>query len=327
MKKALKYTLATLAAASLVAPVYAFNGVNVNNFAFSAAATYTEASNNGLHMGNSVLSGTAGAPITLRPIFLEPDHEWDYTLGLTYRLPNSDTRFFLDYDHYRGSEDRRAFGINALLQAPSVHTDGYVKHKDHNFKLGLKRTLEFGSQFEMVYGAGFEWAKVERNFTVSAVDAGGTHHRASYDEAEGWGPYVDVLGRAYPFNNNRCWSVFAHAGLGLLYADNSPYVDYIEDGVRPATGLNIQPEETTSIITHVEADLGVEWNRVMRADFADMRLGMRLGLKYLNYINAFKNGNLYQWPASGLHANLNTSPDDYGRMGAFLQFTLGGANS
>ena len=343
MKRALKYTLSALAAAVVAAPAMA---TVLDNTAVYVAGTLTEASGNGLHITDQRVGGPdpVNGGTAWRPIMLDPDHEWDFYAGFSYRIGGNNTRFFFEYDHFKGDESREVggTGVSAIasgLQASGVTVTANVQHKERDVKFGLRHTLDFGPKFETVLGAGLEYSKVQRTFYSMALWNGPNIRNSNlFNETEGWGPFVEAKGRAYPLGNeSRNWSFWARGALALLYADHTGTFEIREVGPGNPPELHgaftYFPEDTKSIITRVEADLGIEWNRVMRADFNDLLLGVKVGVRYHNMINAFKNGNLMQIPSTGaagggaLANSLNTSPNDYGRMGPFLEFKLGGANA
>lgn len=329
MKRALKFSLAALAAAAVAAPAQASV---IDKLAVKAAATYTEASGNSLNFANVLVAGVAGNGVW-RPVFVEPDHEWDYSLGLSYRIAGHNTRFFVDYDHFRGEETREigGNGVQALGQANAAGTvvTSAVEHKERDFKVGFVHTLHFGPKFETDLSGAIEYAKMQRTVDNQHRVGVAVQYQEIFNETEGWGPFMAATGRVYPWGDqNRCWSFWARAGVGLLYSDHT-FTHRLQDNAIPPVfnDSSMNPEDTKSIVTRVEADLGVEWNRVMRADFSDLQLGVRLGVRYHNVNNAFKNGNLLQIPAANALVNINSSPDDYGRMGPFLEFKIGGANA
>ena len=52
--------------------------------------------------------------------------------------------------------------------------------------------------------------------------------------------------------------------------------------------------------------MGIEYNRLMRSDVANLALGVRVGLKYLNYVNILKGGNFF---SDNLYAGLGAYVD------------------
>ncbi|HET9843376.1 MAG TPA: hypothetical protein VFP93_01795, partial [Gammaproteobacteria bacterium] len=281
MKKALKYTLSALAAAMIAAPAQANPWNFINELTFKAALTYTEAS------GNTANYAYTGFPQTWRPLFVEPDHEWDYALGLEWRIPGSNTHVFFDFEHFRDDASETAVGAGTFgaLPVAGATAFGSLEHREKDFKLGLRHTLEFGPHFDLALGAAIDAAKIERRFNEIGTDpVVGVGTRFTHEETDAIGPFFDVTGRAYPWGQGRygnCWSLWARAGFGLLYAEH----DYTLTTAVPGLVLpSFDPEDTNSIITKVEADFGVEFGRVLRLDFINMSLAARLGVKYINYI-------------------------------------------
>lgn len=342
MKRALKLTLSALAAAVIAAPASASV---IDNLAVTGALTYTEASGNGLHFAHYLTAQNVGQQ--WRPVFVEPDHEFDYSASLSYRIDGHNTRVFFAYDHFKDDESRfiSGSGVAALnQQAPNngnvLEAESNVQHKERDFKIGLRHTLNFGPKFETDLAGGLEWNKVQRTQDIQArFYVGAVRNVRSlevFNESEGWGPFVEGTGRAYPWGDaNRCWSFWMRGGFALLYADHTTTITSLQSqGGGVATFLNgnsLIPEDTKSILVKVEADMGVEWNRVMRADFNDLMLGIKLGVRYHNTASAFKNTNtlLFTGAAGGLNRqqDVDTRDNDFGRMGPFLEFKLGGANS
>src|SRR5690606_22822475 len=140
-------------------------------------------------------------------------------------------------------------------------------HKERDFKFGLRHTLEFGPKFETDLGAYLEYAKVERRFQEFNYAGGATRYRTSLDEGEGWGPFLDATGRVFPWGEqNRCWSLWARGGFGLLYTEHK-FDQYVTaDTGNPFIEQGFRPEETNAITTKIEADMGIEYGRLMRSD-------------------------------------------------------------
>jgi len=102
-----------------------------------------------------------------------------------------------------------------------------------------------------------------------------------------------------------CFSFYANAGTGLLYADSK----YNISGPLRTD----EPDGTSVIILKYAADLGLEFNKIINN--SDWRFKMRIGPTYVNYINAFKNG------------NISSAAFDFGRFGVALGFSLGGIDA
>jgi hypothetical protein len=296
MRKILNITLSTLALAAISSSALA-NGLE--RTAVTAAGTYTKPSGHDLNFVNEAL-GTNYS----RPLVINPEFHWDYNFGMTHRLADSNTRLVLNYDHFN-NDNRRTFNT----------TEGYVKHKDRDFKVGVNHTLEFGPKFDLVLGGAFEYAKIQRNFNIDT----GVNNTKTFNEAKGWGPYVSLLARGFPMSKSCGMSLYGNAGIGVLYAQNK-----FNQQVRNAAGAlqagSFDPQNTKGALAKVDAGFGVEYQRTMRSDMANLLLGVRLGVKYNNYLNGLRNN----VDSNDAYAS---NQRDYGRIGPFLEFKLGGADA
>ena len=323
MDKAITIALSSLIAVGLSAPVAAHNWFD--QLAVKAAATYTKPTNNGLDFG-FLRTGN----FSYRPFFVEPSHEFDFAWGLEFRTNHDgDTRAFLEYDHYNHSKQRAASGLILLGSGPEADSTvtGDVSHDEHSIKFGARHTLHFGPYFDTVLGGFFEYANVEKTWKRAYAAPGGAIQVFDFseDQMRGWGPGIDALGRAFPFGNeNHNWSLFAAGSFSLLWADHEYHYASSPNQQEEQDALALDPEDTKSRVSKMETSLGVEYSRLFTSDVASVVLGARLGVKYLGYFNAFKGGN-HDSVVSGA---VQFSRDyDYGRMGPFLEFRLGGAHS
>ncbi|MFO1259250.1 MAG: Lpg1974 family pore-forming outer membrane protein [Gammaproteobacteria bacterium] len=327
MKKVLSITASTLiVAGSVSAPAQAedvFSRLSVR-----AAGHYDQATNErgAFATRNTVVAAPGAVGETF---FVEPDYEWDYTLGLEYMLPNSDNSSLLfDYDHYNASDNKRVTGpaagagqlasvLNAGIPNP-LQVDGDLNVKDHTFRLGARRVLDFGDRFDVQLGGYGEYSKVERHHTIIEVAAAGASrsYRAN-DESNGWGPSFDMYGRWYPMGRHSCYSVLAGVEAAFLYGDSVHNVRVTDEtGAFPA-GANTLNNENRADLNHVFTRLGSTVALTYARPVNDSwKFGLRAGARWINYANAFKN-------ASGLSAGRT----DYGRWGPFLEVRVGGVDS
>lgn len=345
MKKALKVTFGAVLAASMALPAFAGTNDFLGRTAVSVAATYTEASNNGVSMGD-VFTVIPGAGVAFpegarRAFFIEPEHEFNFNAGITHRLLNNDSRLFLTYDHFRDDKERDASGIRNLGLAPAapVTSQGYgeVRHREHELRGGINHTLHFGRCFDFDIAAFFEYAKLERKMIEhTTLSNGNRHYRQTEDEMRGYGPGIGAMGHARPLREYPNVGFFAGATMSLLYSDHEydQYMNSSSPGA-PVPLLNYQfhPEDSKSIVTKVDAQFGIEYRRKVTTDITSMMVAFELGMRYMNMMNALRTGNTSYEPTvlnnavASSFAQYTGAAFDYGRMGPFFRFTIGGANS
>ncbi len=329
MKQALKYTLAALAASAVAAPAFAGHTSNIlSNLAVSGTVTYSEVNSDGNHFADQLLATNA-----FRPSYVEHDYETDYGVGLTYRIGNSNTRLYVEYDHFDSNDNRQVQNYASLARAATIVnvTDAVSEIETDSLKFGFRHTLDFGHHFDLDLGAGLEYANLERRLNIRRVEANGTQvfQAERYNETEGFGAYMDAKGRAFPFGGKyHCWSLFGQAGVGLLFADVRDFYKTTDNNGAPVSGW-FDAESRDSTIAKLDASMGVEFNRVMHSDLGGVHVSVKGGVQFTNYINAFQNGALFQSTgANGVgNGSTNTSSDDFSRFGPFLTLTVGGANS
>lgn len=336
MKNALKITFGTMLAASTVASVSAHEGSFLHRTAVYVSGAYATSTANGLSMGDQFL-GDLGNGATdffaAQPKFFDMDADWEYGLGLTYHAPNSNTRFFLHFDHFQDDKDESFVGgsiIRNLGITASVHAAGaHVEHHANAFKIGFNHMFHQSKQFHINMGAYFEWDKARRLLNESVLLNNALFSRTTDQEFEGWGPGIGLLARAIPFASNPSWGVFASAHTALLYGDNE--YEQVLNRNNPGTPILYQysPENSKSIVNKFEIDLGVDYGRIFRTDAGRFLIDLAVGVKYMNMVNVFKNGNTAfnsfgaDW---GMAVNTGT-PNDWGRVGPFIKFKIGGANA
>lgn len=315
IKKVLSITASTLiVAGSVSAPAQAddvFSRVSVR-----AAAHYDQPSNERAAYATRATAGTVAG----ETFFVEPDYEWDYSLGLEYMLPNSDNSSLLfDYDHYNNSKSENKTGVLSSvlpaggLAAGASSRTGSLELKDHSFRLGARRVLGFGDRFDVQLGGYAEYAKVERNYTITEVAGANAVTAISNDEANGWGPSFDMYGRWYPMGRHSCFSLLAGVEAAFLYGDSS----FSARQVNQAGALVGDNDSNRSDLNHVFTRLGgtvaLAYARPVNDSF---KFGLKVGGRWMNYTNAFKGA-----------SDLSSGRTDYGRWGPFLEVSVGGVDS
>lgn len=339
MKTAIKVTLGTMLVASLAATAAQANPWN--RMAVTGTVTYTEASNNGASMGDllTVANANEGGR---RAFMVEPETQFDYGVGLSYRMggsnPSPDTRLYLDYDHFRDSKDRQAVGLRNLGLAPTVagttDNNADLRHRAHQFRAGVTQTLHFGPKLDVALNGFVDYTKLERKFNEVARHLVTTNTRSTENELRGFGPGFGAMARGTPLNTCPEFGVFGGMNATLLYADqefNQELFTSVGAAV-PALVYQYNPEDSRSIVAKLDAELGVDYRRVINSDMARVLFHAALGVRYMNAVNAFKNGNTAWNPAelNGVVQNFaqhTGGSNDFGRMGPFLRFTLGGADA
>lgn len=336
MKTAIKVTLGTMLVASLAATAAQANPWN--RMAVTGTVTYTEASNNGASFGD--LPTTAGGGEGgRRAFFIEPETQFDYGLGLSYRMggsnPSPDTRLYLDYDHFRDSKDRQAAGLRNLGFAAAGANDanGDLRHRAHQFRAGVTQTLHFGPKLDVALNGFVDYTKLERKMEEVIRQAANVRARSTENELRGFGPGFGAMARGTPLNTCPEFGVFGGMNATLLYSDEEFAQSAFESvGGAPVNVIyQFNPEDSRSIVAKLDAELGVDYRRVINSDMARVLFHAALGVRYMNAVNAFKNGNTAWNPNDATGANNFarwTGPaQDFGRMGPFLRFTLGGADA
>lgn len=357
MKKVLGLTLGAGLAIAAV-PSYAMDDF-VENVGIYGAGLYTKPSNNGLDIGSyqNIPSGTgttATGAYTIDPfnraLLLSPKYKWDYSLGISYHIPCTDTRAYIEYDRFHDGQTRQAGGVDALNIGPSpansqtTFVSANVAEKAQAYRFGLTHVLPFGEQFFVDLAAYFEYNKLNRGFQESNLvtnvitGAFGTLYGEENNRVRGWGPGVGLRIAGIPFNCMRNFSIFAGTMVTVFYGTNS----YNSSQVESAAGVNtttllFQPETSHSLLTKVNLDLGMDWRQVLSFNGCKFESGLTFGLRYLNITNAFKNGNtaplVYRTNIAGVPFTLSPSTEvqgvgtDWGRVGPYLQVRLGGANA
>ncbi|MGE3320070.1 MAG: Lpg1974 family pore-forming outer membrane protein [Candidatus Berkiella sp.] len=331
MKKALQVTFGAVMAIGIVGAVSA-NDATIGRTALLLTGTYTKTAGDGLSYGDVLLapSGIGGDGFQ-RHVFVDPDWEFDFGVGLTHRFCGSNTRFFAYWDHFRADDDAATSGVRNLGFAPPPITNGKmeVEQKSDELRIGLSRGMHFGHYFTLDLGGFFEWDKVERNTNEYISQAGSPDRfRSTENEMQGFGPGVAVMARAFPSSDYRSFSVFMGAMTSLLYANN----EFDQSNFRGEDLFyHYQPDDSKSVVGKLDISFGIDYCNRVHTDSTGMTVGISLGMRYMNIFNAFKNGNT-AYNTAGDVANNNFAPytggsNDFGRIGPFLQVRVGGANA
>lgn len=341
MKNALKVTFGTMLAVSMVAPniAAAHEHFNTNHFAVWGDATYTKPSNNGLSVGDQLFanvggnSGGAGAfDGGRRHVFIQPDMEFDYALGISYRMPHTHTRLFFSYDHYDNDvDDQGDVDIRNLGIFPPAATQGIAQYDvhSHEFRLGAVHDLHFGDRFCLDLLAFFEYDKVRQTLNESIFQTGTVRARETEGKIQGFGPGVGFMTRWYAHSPH--WHVFAGANTTLIAGENHYSQTFFEDS---GNFYIYEPDESDSIVGKIDINFGLNYRCAFRHEMHGMVWDVSLGMRYMNMFNAFKNGNTAFNPNAGVNNTVVADfapnlgmPQDWGRYGPFLRFKIGGAHS
>lgn len=335
IKSALKVTVGTMLAAGVVAPTFASA---LHSMSISGSTTYTEASNNGLSFGDINTVPVAGQEGGRRALFVEPEHQHDWAMDLTFRS-GTDTRLFVSYDHFHDNKSRDASGVRNIGIAPAfgVTSNGYadVSHRAHELRFGGRHMLHFGPSFDLDLNGFFEYAKVERKTFERIQSNGVINIRNTEDEVRGYGPGFGARARAVPLHDNPCWGIFGGLNASLLYANHEFNQNFSLGTDFPAVmQYQFEPEDSKSIVGKIDASFGIDYNRMIKSDMTSIILNVAVGMRYMNMFNALTSGNT-AWndrDVIGLDDSsawaVNTGKTfDFGRMGPFLQVRLGGHNS
>ncbi|MFI4937614.1 MAG: Lpg1974 family pore-forming outer membrane protein [Candidatus Berkiellales bacterium] len=332
MKKALKVTFGTMLAASMASPTFANEYDVLQHLAVHVNGTYTKASENGLSYGDILQAPTqvGGGDGFRRQLFLHPDYEFDWGAGASYHIPRTFVRVFFHYDHFNdgnntgGSTDTRDLGLGA--PPPTSTAMASVHHTSNEFTLGIDRRINLGRRYHIDTAAFLEWDRIRRDMHEQNVNTAVFAFRDTENKMRGWGPGVGIKGHGLPFQCNN-FGIFASAMATLLYSTNT--FSQTEEG-NNLLRYSYDPEDTHSIITKFDINFGVDYESVFRIDAGKMQAGIALGMRFVNYVNAFKNGNTFfnpEFTPGGTWAANTGHPEDWGRWGPFLQFRIGGAHA
>lgn len=356
MKKVLALTLsagltAAVASTSVSAATY------LDNVGLYGTATYTRPSNNGLSIGqtaNVFPLLTAFYPFN-RSLFLAPEFGWDYAIGASYRIGCSDTRVFAEYDHFHTNDNRDVSGLDSILTTPIITgtaitqttlTSANMMETAHEWRLGFRQFVSVSSRFFVDFTGFFEYNRV--NLSVHEFDTlpNNITPLHAYLESNfkfyGWGPGAGFKLIGVPFGSCPTFKLFAGINTTLFYAKNS--TDFYSrreqfTGTPPVniTELSVYPENSHSILAKVDIKFGLDYQRMVCFLTGKHPAGISAGVRYMNIFNAFKNGNTSTLHTNQARNNAPTGPfeitqvsgvaNDWGRVGPYIQFRLGGCNA
>ena len=328
MKKALTVTLGTVLAANMAAAIAHDSTSFLDRTAVHVNGTYTRAMQNGLAYANVLQQPAPAGALSpnegmRRHLFVDQNNRWDWGAGLTHRFAHSPTRLFFHYDHFNDGTQTGGAGSVTVLGSEVVSASASVQDRSQEFMLGLDRQVHLGQQFSLDMAAFLGWDKVKQDFRITTT--GPAILVDTHNEMNGFGPGVGIKGRATPFAQCREIGFFMTAMTSLLYAKNQYTQARYDGGVLQ---YFYDPEDTRSMVGKLDMTFGVDYKSPtkFRLYRDQIGVGFSLGMRYLNYINAFKNGNSEVDPLVGLTLN-GGQPTDWGRIGPFLQVRLGGPNA
>jgi len=313
MKKALQAGFSAMLFAA-IAPAQAGIGDLFAHSALYATGTYSKPSENGLSFGNVVDANT------YTHVFVKPNYEFDYGLGAVYRLPQTQTHLFFDYDHYNNDKSESAENVTGLGFVGAATAK--VMHRNHASAFGFSHLLFTKSLWSLHVSSFFEWDRFRREFSETVEDG----IRLTEDKVRGYGPGFGALLHVQPFARCPNFGLFSGITAAWLYAHND-YRQFCGAAGNKIEMLQIS-ENTRSVFTKLKINFGVNYTGYLEVDGRNkLKMEVALGMRYMNAINVFKNGNTFFNEAGTNHA-LNTGrPEDFGRMGPYLQFQIGGAQS
>lgn len=338
MNKALKVTFGTVVAVSMMAAATAsaHEGDIAHRSAVYVSANNTKSTNNGLSVGEQLFVPPVGVlDNSSNHKFLDPESSWDWGVGFSYHIPHSQTRFFMHYDHYNdnNSNDDEVLVVRNFGDiSPEV---AGVQHRADEFRIGFNHMFRSTPRFSFNLGAFFEYDKVSRNINEIAADGGVVIGRDTYNQVKGWGPGVGVMTRATPSICHPSWGIFVGANTSMIYAENKYRQQAITNVAIPSTLVySYNPDESHSLVGKLDISFGIDYARILCSDMGKVMFDVALGMRYMNMFNVFKNGNT-AWSTSVYNAT-GFQPDfatylggsnDWGRMGPFIKFKIGGANA
>lgn len=334
MKKALKVTFGTMLAASMVSTAFAHEQA-FNHFAVWGAATYTKPTNNSVSVGDLLVASGGALDGARRHAFIEPENQFDYAFGITYRFPHHHTRLFFSYDHYDNREESGDINIRNLGFEPAqggvVSTAGLanVDMNNHELRGGAIHDLHFGDHFCLDLLAFLEYDKLRHtvNEFVQANPNFFVHTRETEQKFRGFGPGIGAVTRWYVVSPQ--YHVFAGINTSLLYGINNYNQTFNTENV--ANFYIYQPDDSKSLVQKLDINFGLNYHCAFKHEMHGAAFDIALGMRYMNMINVLKHGNvaynnLHATDNAGWPANIGMR-DDWGRWGPFLKFKIGGAHS
>jgi len=290
-----------------------------------------------------------------RWIFVDPSFEGDYALGLAYRFRGTNTRLFASYDHFNDSEGKDANSIRNLGYefggVPPVgggtvaDTRGFTeaRHRSDELRIGFVNHVPVHPRVTLDSSFFFEYDRVNRTIdeSIQGVDATGvvvaaqTAVRSTKNRVSGWGPGLSAATHIRPFNGHYLSPFGFFAGLKtiMIYTDND-FDQVYQSAQGPYYGYTA--DSTNSLVGKLDITFGVDMNGCVCSNLGGLPLNIALGMRYMNMFNVFKNGNAAfnpvevaaGAPAAAVFRSFAASSgpsNDWGRIGPFLQFRLGGS--
>lgn len=335
MKKVLGLMLgASLALAAV--PSYALDPF-MNNVGVYGTALYTKPSNNGLGMGTFTTGDARYLPV------LAPSYGWDFNFGISYHFPCTSTRLFFDYERYTDSDLRRVDGAFGFVTPPSGSEPAVVAdllETAQVFRLRIDHAISIGCQFFVNLSGFFEYNKLSRAYhewdSFTATGVLNQFYIETNNHVHGWGPGVGLDLSGKPWICNPAFTLFLKSRATVFYGENV----YTASGISsvPASGTYegayFEPESSHSLVAKFDIDLGIDYSRKLTLWGCPMQSGIAIGMRYINIVNAFKNGNIA--PLSyGINNPFNNVvnfpilgvPNDWGRLGPYIKIRVGGADA
>ena len=360
MKKVLVLTLSAGLASAVVTS--AVNASYLDNVGVYGSGTYTRPSNNGLSIGEiqTVNPALEFYPYD-RAVFLSPEFSWDYALGVSFRFPCTDTRLYAEYDYFNDTDHRVVSGLAKYdvfpIDPSNQNAVGSLAHANvmetsREWRLGVRHFVHFGPRFMVDLSSFFEYDRINislhqwdvANNTAGSGDGRVLEHITGYYENNskfaGWGPGAGLKLIGVPMACCPTVTLFGGVATTLFYAKNT-YNSYMyQEDIAPSRRFNQgfvyekNPEFSQSLLTKIDINFGVDYHRMLCLAGEQLRSGVTVGVRYMNIFNAFKNGNsagnaivpnttnqpAVFLPVSGI-------PNDWGRVGPYVQFRVGGCDA
>lgn len=357
-------TLAVLFLAGQMTTALAYDYSVLQNSAIHANGGWSKTSNNGLSFGNvQQQPAIVGFPNfgVQKAVFAAPSDHFDGGLGYSYHFACTKARLFFHYDYFndsdRGNSAQRLInlGIPPLPPPFTVALDqpvgfGIVHNRSNDFILGLDRRLDFGPAYHINTALFIEWGKVSRHFleTIAQIRENEEEQirgtlkatRDTDNSFRGWGAGMGVKGHAKPFSCSLPdFGIFGSFMGSLLWGRNeysSTAFLEVNNPLLATNGLiySLIPEDTHSAVTKLDISLGIDYSHAFLVNTDYVQVGIAFGIRYINYINIFKNGNTFFNPIAPnavppvFNYALNTgSAEDWSRFGPFFQIRVGGQES
>jgi hypothetical protein len=334
------------------------------HMAFTATGTYTKTTSDGLSIGDLLIQRpNASNPASgvnghmdggRRAVFLDPDYDGGYALGLSYHFHNSRTRLFLHYDYFRDHNEQDTVNIRNLGYQPGglnpdgstlASTEGHSRAEDHSeeWRIGFVHHAPLHPRVTVDSSFFFEYDRVSRAIhdEILGFDSSGSTEgsaeRFTKDRVKGWGPGIGARTHLRPFHRHHLQGIglFASVKTILLYTDNDFNEDYLETSEDDF--YFYEPEQSHSLVGKLDISFGVDMTSCIFSSLGQLPFNVALGMRYMNMYDVFKHGNADYNPPQHIRIDPGTShiygsfaansgpSSDWGRIGPFLQFRIGGS--